>query len=458
MDAIANGDCVQYLKYLLDFLAAWKERPAYLTPMAYRWCSAFSEMATGTGQNGTYIRRPNSPYSFTASSDSGDRGPEIQFTEVGPGCDRTHCVRGLRRNLNPYEYVDLPIRALEIGFRQPGPYQSAIHHTSHHNWMFGVAFSSNDDEIIADAMCAWIADSDHTPAGSFVHYFAERVENTRPFPPRLREACIHAICHIRCSELTVSALETVRLLNRLEADVDDTAAYGPIRSFNWVRLLVWVIRSPSGFESLSSHNWCLLGKLTPHTSFPERFALRDVEVMRLLEEAEDWEKLEVWMEIVWRSLESSPSSTPDDSTEDVQAPEEMEDVPTPESVEGIEQATLKLFLRQPSALQRFENLCEAYGFWERWTDKLKRICDRARAEQLPSEPPPPPYVSVPSTQHLSILIPHFSSAQSIDLRPATDPPSFLGRQYLLRVPVVHVYIAGCSEEGCRRDRAGILFG
>ena len=35
MDVIANGNRVERLKYLLKFLAAWKERPACLTPIAY---------------------------------------------------------------------------------------------------------------------------------------------------------------------------------------------------------------------------------------------------------------------------------------------------------------------------------------------------------------------------------------------------------------------------------------
>jgi len=425
MDAIANGDRVQYLEYLLNFLAAWKERPACLTPMAYQWCSAFSEMAIGDGQHGTYISRPR----FMGF---GDKRPEGRFSGVGPGCDRIHCVHGPRRNLKPYEYVYLPIKALEIGFRlaRPTRYQPAIYHTSHHNWMFEVAFSSDDDEIIADAVYAWIARSDNTPAGSFAHYFAKRVENTTPFTTRLREAGIHAIYHIQSSEFTVSALETVRLLNRLEADI--AACGGPFAS-SWVHRLTRVIRSPSGFENLSSHNWRLLGKLTLHAPYVERFALRDMEVMRSLEGAKDWERLEVWMGIMWGSLGSSPSPAANDSTEDV---------PTPESVEGIEQATLKLLSRQPSALQRFENICEGYGISRRYRDKLKGICDRARAEQLPSEPPPPPYVSVPSTRHLSILMPPCSSAQSTDSRPATGSPSLLGRRHLLRVPVVHVYTAG----------------
>jgi hypothetical protein len=42
MNVIADGSYLHHLNYLLEFLAAWEKRPAYLTPMAYQWCSAIS--------------------------------------------------------------------------------------------------------------------------------------------------------------------------------------------------------------------------------------------------------------------------------------------------------------------------------------------------------------------------------------------------------------------------------
>jgi len=93
---------------------------------------------------------------------------------------------------------------------------------------------------------------------------------------------IRAIWHICRSELTVPGLETVcLLLHRLDVDVDDVED-----NYEWVNLLTEVIRSPMGFESLSSHYWCLLGKLMLITHCTGSPALRDTEVMRLLEEAE----------------------------------------------------------------------------------------------------------------------------------------------------------------------------
>jgi len=403
-------------------LAAWKQRPACLTPMAYQWCSVLS----GHGWRDPtpaelYILhlRPRDPFETFENRSAG----------VGP-----HRARGDRGILGYNDYKDLLSTMFEIGFRlaRLGHGQPAIRldHTSHHSRMFEVAFSSNDDEVIADAVRTWIVNSDCTPAGLLVGYFSERVESTRPFSPRLRQMVIRAICRTRSSELIMSALETVRLLDRIEPDVDDVED-----ERGWINLLVGVIRSPVGFNNLSHHYWRLLGELTltMHAAVgPDRVdvrdhgghavAVRDMEVMRSLEEAEDLEKLEVWMGILWLLLWPT-----------FLGPGLVSNVPTPEPMECIEQATLKLSLRQPSALQRFERLHSMYGH----TKSLRRICKRARAERLSSELPLPPYVSDPPTQLLSPLTPFFFLLQSTDSRQATNSPSFLGRRHLLRVSVVY---------------------
>jgi len=148
--------------------------------------------------------------------------------------------------------------------------------------MFETAFSSDNDEVIADAVRAWVA-GDLVPASSFARYFAGRVGKDTPFSPRLREMGIRAIWRIWRSELTVTGLEMVRLLShRLNVDVDYVED-----KCEWVNLLMDAIRSPMGLESLSSRYWCLLGELVLITHCTGSPALRDVGVMRLLEEAEN---------------------------------------------------------------------------------------------------------------------------------------------------------------------------
>ena len=148
--------------------------------------------------------------------------PAFSGMTKGPRLDGTYERRGSHPflQLTGFTYADLPLEALEIGFRLARP-AIGLSQTSHHDRVFEVAFSIRDDEVIADAVCAWIADSGCTPVGSLISHLADRAESTTPFLPRLRQMAIHAIHRIWSSELAVSALETVRLLDRLEVDVDD---------------------------------------------------------------------------------------------------------------------------------------------------------------------------------------------------------------------------------------------
>ena len=333
-NAIADGRCLYYFRYLLEFLAAWEERPAYLTPMAYQWCFAISEVATRLkippGDHLFGRLQLQNLWSILPSSVEG-------FSNVGPGCDPVHSnvtshqAHGHLWCLDPDIYPYLLCVALEIGFRHD---QSALRldHTSHHEWGFESAFSSNDDDIIADAVSIWVVGGDRTPPGSCARYIAKRVERDEPFSPRLRRVSIRATERIFHNELEVSEMDTIRWLNRLDIDADDI----PDQE-GWAPWLVEVIRSQTGPESLSSHYWHLLAKLVVASKYSPYFGSCDTEVMRSLEEAEDWERLGVWMVVVWSFL---PGST----------------IPAPESMESIEEVTLRLLFRRPSALQGFEDL------------------------------------------------------------------------------------------------------
>jgi hypothetical protein len=58
MSIIADGNGLQHLNLLLEFLVAWEKRPVYLTPMAYEWCSAISEAARRLGVGNTPVNPP----------------------------------------------------------------------------------------------------------------------------------------------------------------------------------------------------------------------------------------------------------------------------------------------------------------------------------------------------------------------------------------------------------------
>jgi len=392
MNGIADGSCLHHFNYLLEFLAAWEKRPAYFTPMAYQWCSAISEAAGRLGPSETpsnlpfqlrsYLRdrsrlRPQDLVSGEFLSDFAEEG----FSEVGPDRDpvyldaTSHHTCGRPQHLTPHGYVNILAITLEIGFRRVthSRGQSTLHldHTSHHEWVFETVFSRDDDEVIADAVCVWIVGGDGTPPGSCARYLAKRVERDTPFSQGLRRASVRAIERIWRNELGVSGLETICWLNRLNVDVDDM-----VDGKSWARLLVEAIRSPMGPKSLTTHYWHLLDKLVVASQLWFGLVSRDIEVMRFLEKAEEWERLGVWMVVVWSLLP-------------------YHSIPISESMEGIEEVTLKLLLRRPPALKGLEDLCEAgilsnpgLRFRTR-KDKLQWICDQARAGQSPSEPPPP---------------------------------------------------------------------
>ena len=140
----------------------------------------------------------------------------------------------------------------------------------------------------------------------------------------------------------LSGLEVIHLLSRLEAGTDDLD-----HKNQWWILLVESMRSLIR-DNLSSHCWGLLDELVSARApfvgafiwvFAERFEICDVEVVKSLEEAEDREKLEVWMATVWGSLL-------------------LLTMPMPELMEVFGDVTLKLILLRPSAFRRCESLCE----------------------------------------------------------------------------------------------------
>jgi hypothetical protein len=386
MDVIADGICLEHLDFLLEFLAAWEKRPVYLTPMAYRWCSTISEAAGRLGVGEPPVGKPSKqhlqflpdqlrrrikhrlrlrPRDLDRFGFSGIM--EEGFSAVRPGynpvridntSDHTHICPP---ELIPFHYARLLPMILEIGFRLAGPgHGRPALRTFHREWTFKSVFSNEDDESIADAATVWVIGGDRTPPGSFVCYFAERMERSTPFSPRLRQVAIRVIERFWCSELEASELEIVRLLDRLGVDVEDM-----VEKYTWAQLLVGVIRLPAGLESLSSHYWRLLVKLAQAVRYVVYFTPRDVEMMRLLEEAGDWERLEDWTVVIWLL-------SPQDNLK-----------------EDVKQVTLKLLLQRPSALARLENLYRTGPMYYRDKDKLQQICDQARAEHLPSESPPP---------------------------------------------------------------------
>ena len=303
------------------------------------------------------------------------------FSAVRFNQTHNHVQHSLPQSL--YEYLLSII--LEVGFRLAGigfRFGSIDpNHTPHHKRIIETAFSSDDDEVVADAVHMWITINSHTPLGSFARHFTKRLERGRPLSRRLRQLIIDVIERIWDNEPWESGPETVRLLNCLDADMDGLREDGRM----W--LLSNVMCGPGGLE-LSPHYWRLLdGLVLDGTS--QVLVSGNWDIMRALREVEDWERLEVWMSVMWKPMK--PYSTP-------------------ELMEEIRQVTLELLSQRPSALQRFENICGEEESNKTPKRALQDICKRARAENPPSEDSPGlPYVSLqPAGTYLSDFALSFS--------------------------------------------------
>jgi hypothetical protein len=312
---------------LLDDLLEWGNKPSYLIPMAYRWCSAISKKIRE--------RRGDEPASKHVSSSSAFGG-----------------------------YARILSLSLAVGFRHIRCQYSLptrLSHTPHDEWMLDTIFTRGDDDAIADAVCVEIVDGFATRFGSWLRRLIKLTERDRPLSPRLRWTILHFVGRLGYDALCVAELEFVCLLNNLEVSVGEVGDAGWI----WMGLLMDVLLTPTGQERLSSHYWLLLGSLISvplHCHFADD---RQTDLMKSLEEAQDWEKLETWMLVVWWSRCRSDS------------------VP----IQDIERATLTLFRQRPSAIPRFEGLLEDRTEFKHppsfntYKDVLQRVCNQARAEQ-----------------------------------------------------------------------------
>ena len=367
------GESLKHLIYLLEFLAAWAERPPDLTPVAYRWCSAIANAAEGLkpgeGTNTQLTRQRFRPQDLTSGEVSGQSKPaEKGFDNVGSGFDLFRgdvSPSGKPTDAALSDYTHLLSIALEIGFRRvaPSPDMKVPHSNRirHHDWIFKNAFSSDDDEAIADALSMRILDDQNISLDSFVDYFAERMNGRVP-SSRLREAAISTIERVGLGK-RVGGLRIAQVLNNLNINEGDV-----VNKSGWATLLVEVIRSLAEPGDLSSHCWHLLDRLMLTGNPTISPAKGDLDVMESLRGAGKWGELGVWMVIMW----SSPTES---------------SIPDAKSVKRIEEVTRELLSQRSSVLQRYENLSKRGRLHRLCKAQLEQVCEQARVKRLPLTPP-----------------------------------------------------------------------
>lgn len=286
-----------------------------LTPLAYQWCSAISENTRKFERGG-----------------------------IAP--------------------LRLLYTALAVAFRQIGPdhlSDTRLTHTRHHELMFDNAFASEDDDVIADVVSAWIVDPLITPFGSCTQRLVKFVGRDRPLSQRLRRVIVHSVQRHWPGELNAAGSEFVVLLNHLEVNVEDMD--DTVGKLYWVSLLAGVLGSQEGQDRLSCHYWRLLGNLiSMGARLPQRVPGSDMDITKSLEDTEEWEKLEMWLLTMWGSWYTRDA------------------IP----MQDVERTTLKLFSQRPTALPKFEDLhaqtpATYASLFRLYGDQFKRICDDTRA-------------------------------------------------------------------------------
>jgi len=244
---------------MLADLAGWKQRPSYLTTIAYELCSVILE-------------------NYSSLAD----GKLVLFL------------------------------SLQIGFRHLDPQHPRIPtelvHAEHQR-LINAVFESGDEEVIADLLHAWTCHSDsHQPPPSLDACAGDLI-GLRPSSRRVRRLVIRSIeliGHRRFKEFETG--ELCRSLDHLHVGVEDMD-----RDDRWINLLTSIIRCPEGVRCLPHPYWELLMECSLSGSLRPGCVTRDpdimTDIMMNLENNQEWGKLECWMSIVWILWPPEPGAT-----------------------------------------------------------------------------------------------------------------------------------------------------
>jgi hypothetical protein len=285
---------------VLNTLRGWDNRPQYLAKMAYEWCSVICK-------------------------------------------NRQSCE----------DWESLVIYSLEIGFRHlPLDRQIPVtlNHTDHHRELPDILFKSWKSEAIADLLQAWTTDGVQL-LGMCTGYLVS-LHSLLLFSPRLRRLVVRSVELIGRKEFMEEGAEGfIELLNRLHIGVEDIDC-PPI----WVPIFLDAIQSPEGTRSLSIQSWRLLADLTVSHSGWSGGSVYGPQVMTSLLEAQEWEKLECWMGVVWMAWPPQTDATTGD----------------------LERVMVSLFRQRPDAVQKLTQRMEQWSkLRHRKVPKaFKRICEQ----------------------------------------------------------------------------------
>ena len=281
----------------------------------------------------------------------------LQLAEMAYGW----CAAIWESRYNCEDWERLLLLSLEVGFRHIDAPLSwtfiTLNHTQYHKELVDAVLRSGQSEPITDLLCAsFIVDSSRRLAlGICVQYIVDLPSGAAgPFSPRLRglfSSCVEAIGFGALEGMGRGVF--VQVLNRLQ--ICDKEVWNLSL---WTAILLEVVQSPEGVRNLAIQSWELLTELTTRRTWEN--ATYSPQVTVTLLEAQEWEKLECWMGIVWMTWAS-----------------ELGDV-----TEDFRYAMISLFRQRPGAVRQLTR------WMERWSENHQRdvprsfyeICRQGREE------------------------------------------------------------------------------
>jgi len=228
--------------------------------------------------------------------------------------------------------------------------------TEHHQELANIVFESKSGEAIADLLCTWTSESDSHQPYTSLNICAKHLiglHHLYPFSSRLRKFIIYAICLIDFEEFKqVGVKGFVGLLDDLQVCVEDL-----YHRDKWIRLLLDTVQSPEGIQYLSLPYRELLVELVSSSPWTLEDSTYSPHTMTSLKEAEEWNKLECWMGIVWMAW----------------PPEEGET-----TEEDLRHITLLLFHQLSGTIQTLERWIEKWNYgYGQIPESFQRICKQA---------------------------------------------------------------------------------
>lgn len=252
-------------------------------------------------------------------------------------------------------HKDLLFTCLRIGFRRFNtlPTQMTIL-SLHHLRMIPLVFSSKDEGVISDFLCAWCTYPTTEGFGNLAPHVERLVDlvHLKAFGSRLQHLVFRALGRMKHTDFNqVGISKLIALLDRIE---DEAMFRAPdLRDF-----LLDALGSPEGRHIFPSRYWRMAAELAARDRHFRTPDLPKMDFIRFLEAEGEWEKLTWWMGTIWVSV--FPADAVENQMEDIVRYSELVVQRNPDAVTMIGNL-VKVSSELALGVQRVEELNLVFG-------------------------------------------------------------------------------------------------